>query len=94
MIKNLIKVLILNIFIILIFSGIAYSENNKIYVIKKQDFQEVDRWYAGYIKKAIDKASEDNADLIILELDTPGGLLSSALSIKNYIIDEIRKSAN
>ena len=87
MIKNLTKILLLNIFIILIYSGIAYSENNKIYVIKKQDFQEVDRWYAGYIKKAIDKAAEDKASLIILELDTPGGLLSSALSIKNYIIE-------
>ena len=38
-------------------------------------------------QEAIDNANEDDADLIILELDTPGGLLSSALSIKNYIIE-------
>lgn len=81
-----------NIFIILfliifIFSNYLYSNENKVYVIKKQEFQEINRWYAGYIKKALDKASEDNACLIILELDTPGGLLSSALSIKNYIMN-------
>ena len=80
------KILILFIFILTI-SNILYSEDSKVYVIKKLDFQEIDRWYAGYIKKGIDKALENNADLIILELDTPGGLLSSALSIKNYIIE-------
>lgn len=82
--KNILKIFVITIFIL---SNIVYAEDNKIYVIRKQEFQEVNRWYAGYIKKAIDKASEDKADLIILELDTPGGLLSSALSIKNYIIE-------
>ena len=84
------KILLLSIITIILISNIIiYPQNteNKIYVIKKQDFQEVNRWYAGYIKKAIDNANEDDADLIILELDTPGGLLSSALSIKNYIIE-------
>ena len=51
------------------------------------EFQEINRWYAAYIKKAIKKAGDEGASLIILELDTPGGLLSSALSIKNYIIE-------
>ncbi len=82
--KNILKIFVITIFIL---SNIVYAEDNKIYVIRKQEFQEVNRWYAGYIKKAIDKAYEDKADLIILELDTPGGLLSSALSIKNYIIE-------
>ena len=83
--KN-IRIFLLSIFILTL-SNLLYAENNKIYVINKLEFQEVNRWYAGYIKKAIDKAYEDKADLIILELDTPGGLLSSALSIKNYIIE-------
>lgn len=82
--KNILKIFVITIFIL---SNIVYAEDNKIYVIRKQEFQEVNRWYAGYIKKAIDKAYEDKANLIILELDTPGGLLSSALSIKNYIIE-------
>ena len=83
-INNIFIMLFLSIFI---FSNYLYSKDSKVYVIKKQEFQEINRWYAGYIKKAIDKAYDDKADLIILELDTPGGLVSSALSIKSYIMD-------
>ena len=75
------------IFTIFISKNIYSQENAKIYVIKKLEFQEINRWYAAYIKKAIKKAEVEGASLIILELDTPGGLLSSALSIKNYIIE-------
>ncbi|WP_300369960.1 NfeD family protein [Brachyspira sp.] len=85
--KKINNILTIVFLIIFIFSNYLYSNENKVYVIKKQEFQEINRWYAGYIKKALDKASEDNVDLVILELDTPGGLLSSALSIKGYIID-------
>lgn len=82
--NNILIMLFLGIFI---FSNYLYSKDGKVYVIKKQEFQEIDRWYAGYLKKAIDEANDEKADLIILELDTPGGLLSSALSIKNYIME-------
>lgn len=78
------------IILILIFISIevAHSQDaSKVYVIKKLEFQEINRWYAAYIKKAIKKSSDEGASLIILELDTPGGLLSSALAIKNYIIE-------
>lgn len=78
------------IILILIFASIeiVYSEDaSKVYVIKKLEFQEINRWYDAYIKKAIKKAADEGASLIILELDTPGGLLSSALSIKNSIIE-------
>ncbi len=78
------------IILILIFASIeiVYSQDaSKIYVIKKLEFQEINRWYDAYIKKAIKRASDEGASLIILELDTPGGLLSSALSIKNSIIE-------
>ena len=75
------------IFIFFISKNIYCEDNAKIYVIKKLEFQEINRWYASYIKKAIKKAGDEGASLIILELDTPGGLLSSALSIKNYIIE-------
>lgn len=75
------------IFTIFISKNIYSQENAKIYVVKKLEFQEINRWYAAYIKKAIKKAEDEGASLIILELDTPGGLLSSALSIKNYIIE-------
>ena len=75
------------IFTTFISKNIYCQDNAKVYVIKKLEFQEINRWYAAYIKKAIKKAEEEGASLIILELDTPGGLLASALSIKNYIIE-------
>lgn len=81
------KIFIILIFTFFISKNIYCQDNAKVYVIKKLEFQEINRWYAAYIKKAIKKASDEGASLIILELDTPGGLLSSALSIKNYIIE-------
>ncbi len=77
-------------FFILTFSLLkleAQEDNTKIVVIKKQEFQTVDKWYANYIKQAVNKANQDGASLIILELDTPGGLVSEALSIKNTLIN-------
>ena len=41
---------------------------------------------AGYIIDAIDNAYQDNAECLILELDTPGGLLTSTRSIVKKIM--------
>lgn len=59
----------------------------KVFVIDKLEFKEIDRWYAGYIKRSLEQAQQANASLIILELDTPGGTLSDALNIKNMLLD-------
>ena len=82
--KNILTSVLICIFAL---GNYLYAKDYKVYVIKKKEFQEINRWYAGYIKKAIDKASSDRADLIILELDTPGGLISSAFAVKNYIME-------
>ena len=58
-----------------------------VFVIKKLEFQQIDRWYANYIKKGLKEANENGASLIILEIDTPGGLVSEALAIKNALLD-------
>lgn len=79
------KVFYIAILFTLIFSNI-YAKD-KVYVIKKLEFQEVNRWYASYIKNGLEEAKENDASLIILEIDTPGGLLSSALEIKNALIE-------
>ena len=79
------KVFYIAILFILIFSNI-YAKD-KVYVIKKLEFQEVNRWYASYIKNGLEEAKKNDASLIILEIDTPGGLLSSALEIKNALIE-------
>ena len=40
-----------------------------------------------FISRAIDQAVEDQATLLILELDTPGGLLSSTRKIVEYLLE-------
>ena len=47
------------IFIFFISKNIYCQDNAKVYVIKKLEFQEINRWYAAYIKKAIKKASDE-----------------------------------
>src|SRR6185437_2479717 len=41
----------------------------------------------GYISRAIDVANEQNDACLIIELDTPGGLLNSTEKIINKIYD-------
>lgn len=42
---------------------------------------------ADYLSRAMDKARDNNAQLIILELDTPGGLLSTTRDIVRLLLD-------
>lgn len=82
--------IILLIFALTLFSINLFSQNSNtgsVYVIKKLEFQEINRWYKGYIKRSFEKAEKEGASLIILELDTPGGTVADALAIKNLIID-------
>ncbi len=65
----------------------SLAAQEKVFVIDKLEFKEIDRWYAGYIKRSLERAKQDNASLVILELDTPGGSLSDALNIKNMLLD-------
>ena len=40
-----------------------------------------------YISRAIDQAVEDRSALVVIELDTPGGLLSSTRDIVQLLLD-------
>ncbi len=76
---------ILYLFLFILSSSLFAQE--KVFVIDKLEFKEIDRWYAGYIKRSLERAEQENASLIILEIDTPGGSLSDALNIKNMLLD-------
>ena len=41
----------------------------------------------GFIARAIDKAEENGATLLIIQLDTPGGLLSSTREIVELLLE-------
>jgi len=80
------KLIIICFILIATISNTLLAEGD-VYVIKKIEFQQINKWYANYIKNAVNQASKEGASLIILELDTPGGTVSDALSIKNTLIE-------
>ncbi len=63
----------------------SHAEIREVYIIKIED-ETINPVTADYIIDAIDKAYQDKAECLILELDTPGGLLSSTRLIVKKII--------
>ncbi|HMB01125.1 MAG TPA: ATP-dependent Clp protease proteolytic subunit, partial [Spirochaetota bacterium] len=58
---------------------------HNVYYIKKIDQITVDAWYHTYLQDSIRSAEEHKADLIIIELDTPGGSVKEATKIVNLM---------
>jgi membrane-bound serine protease (ClpP class) len=72
-------------FILIILSlGNIYSQTNKVYVISVDGA--INPASSEYIKYGIDKATEDNAECLIIKLNTPGGLLKSTRVIVTDIL--------
>jgi membrane-bound serine protease (ClpP class) len=69
---------------ILVFSNLI-SQTNKVYVITVDG--SINPASAAYIKSGIDKAAEDNAECLIIKLNTPGGLLKSTRVIVSDILE-------
>ncbi len=70
-------------------SACAAQQQRTIYTIQLNDAT-VNPVTAEYIVKAIDKASQDNAECLILQLDTPGGLLNSTrLIVKKMLTSPV-----
>ncbi len=57
----------------------AIAEKNEIFIIRVSDA--IGPGVADFLKQGIEKASEENAACIIIELDTPGGLVESMRKI-------------
>ncbi|MBN8218493.1 MAG: nodulation protein NfeD [Spirochaetes bacterium] len=57
------------------------------YLIPKLEYQEIGPWYELYLRKAIQEAVKERADVLILELDTPGGRVDTALKLVNRLLD-------
>ncbi len=64
----------------------AYSTpSNEVQMIQLDDYT-INPVTAEYINQAIDNAQKDNAQCLIIKLDTPGGLLSSTRSIVKHML--------
>ena len=74
---------ILTLFLLLNFS--AYSQNNKVVVISTECA--IHPACADYIHTGIEKAIEENAECLIIKLNTPGGLLKSTRVIVTDLLE-------
>ena len=79
--------LILLPFIITSISGIyAYSQSKNSIVLIKIDGM-INPAISDYIRFALEKAKESSANALVIEMDTPGGLLSSTKDIVKMILN-------
>lgn len=67
------------------FSGFVGAQTQKVFLLELMD--EVNPSTARYIKKGMEAAHKAKADLILLHLDTYGGLVNSADSIRSTLLD-------
>ncbi|CAH2214121.1 NfeD family protein [Tepidibacter aestuarii] len=85
--KNISKsILILFMMMLMLpYKGFADSQN----IIYKIDVNgEVNKGMYHYIKESIDEANKENADYILLDIDTYGGRVDSAVDISDIIIEQ------
>ena len=70
----------------MIFAASSFSQGKPVYVITLSD-EIINPVTAEYIEKSIEKAKQDGAECLIIELDTPGGLLTSTRTIVKSIMN-------
>ncbi len=83
--KVIIKILVLTLFLYLsLYSGAGHTAQNEIYIIKVDDA--IGPGVADFLQRGIEKANDENAACLIIEMDTPGGLAESMRTIIKAIL--------
>jgi membrane-bound serine protease (ClpP class) len=75
----MLKKVFLSLFIVSAWISIISAQNNVIYLLKIDGI--INPATAGYITKGIEKAEKEGASCLVLQMDTPGGLMESMRSI-------------
>lgn len=85
--KTIIALLMLFVFCWMVFVPAAYADEppQKVMIITVDDAVELGLF--SYLERNIAVAEQEEADLIILELDTPGGRVDAAQDIKRVLYD-------
>lgn len=78
------KIIITFLFIIFLLQGNAFAANETVYVISLDS--EVNAGMLNYLKHGINEAESNNADLILIQVDTLGGRIDSAEAISREIL--------
>jgi membrane-bound serine protease (ClpP class) len=75
----MLKKILLPLIIIVVLSAIVSAQGDAIYLLKVDGI--INPASAGYIVKGIDKAEQEGASCLVIQMDTPGGLMESMRSI-------------
>lgn len=78
------KIIITFLFIMFLLQGNAFAANETVYVISLDS--EVNAGMLNYLKHGINEAESNNADLILIQIDTLGGRIDSAEAISREIL--------
>lgn len=78
------KIIITFLFIMFLLQGNAFAANETVYVISLDS--EVNAGMLNYLKHGINEAESNNADLILIQVDTLGGRIDSAEAISREIL--------
>ena len=70
----------------ILFAASSDSQGRPVHVIALSD-EIINPVTAEYIEKSIDKAAKEKAECLVIELDTPGGLLTSTRAIVRSILN-------
>jgi len=65
--------------LLFLFPGSVFADRGEIYIVEVSDA--ISPGVADFVKKSIQKANEDDAACVIIELDTPGGFVEAMRSI-------------
>jgi membrane-bound serine protease (ClpP class) len=75
----MLKKILLPLIIIVVLSAICSAQGDFIYLLKVDGI--INPASAGHIVKGIDKAEQEGASCLVIQMDTPGGLMESMRSI-------------
>jgi membrane-bound serine protease (ClpP class) len=80
----MLKKIFLSLSIVIAFISVISAQSDFIYLLKVDGI--INPASAGYIVKGIDKAEQDGALCLVIQMDTPGGLMESMRSIVKRIL--------
>jgi membrane-bound serine protease (ClpP class) len=85
--KLLGRITIVSLILLVLLSQLVYAQDQGgIYVIPVEG--EITPVLANFVKDSIELAHDNSAQAIILEIDTPGGLVDSAIDIKDAVFEQ------
>jgi membrane-bound serine protease (ClpP class) len=87
--KVILKILVLTLLLYLsLYPGTGHTAQDEIYIVKVNDA--ISPGVADFLKRGIEKANDENAACLIIEMDTPGGLAESMrIIIKSILASRI-----